>query len=71
MITDQEKSENAANDVADFTKKALYQHEPLLLGSIMVIQGLGIFKSMLNESDYEEVCVKIYRDRNRVTKKLD
>jgi len=71
MISDEQKGQDAANDVADFIKRALYQHEPLLLGSLLVIQGLGIFKSMLDESDYEELCSKIYSDRNRVTKNLD
>jgi len=71
MISDEQKGQDTANDVADFIKRALYQHEPLLLGSLLVIQGLGIFKSMLDESDYEELCSKIYSDRNRVTKNLD
>jgi len=63
-----EKATNAHNDVSDFINKALYQHEPMLLGSLLVLQGLGIFKSMLNEADYEEFCVKVYKDRNRVKK---
>jgi len=73
MINDEnenedEKATNAHNDVSDFIKKALYQHEPMLLGSLLVLQGLGIFKSMLDEADYEEFCVKVYKDRNRVKK---
>lgn len=60
----------AAEDVAEFIKKALYQYEPFLIGSLLVIQGLGIFKSLLSEEDYEEICEKIYNDRSRVRKIL-
>lgn len=68
MIDEDEQATNAHNDVSDFITKALYQHEPMLIGSLLVLQGLGIFKSMLNEADYEEFCVKVYKDRNRVKK---
>jgi hypothetical protein len=71
MISDEQKSQDAASDVSDFIQKALLQHEPLLLGSLLVIQGLGIFKSILDEAAYEELCIKIYSDRNRVIKNLN
>lgn len=67
-MIENDNSDQAAEDVAEFITKALYQYEPLLIGSLLVINGLGIFRSLLQEADYEEICQKIYSDRERVTK---
>lgn len=57
---------NVAIDVDEFIQKALYQHEPLLLSSLMIIRALGIHKSLLKPEDYDLFCKKVYEDRNRI-----
>lgn len=66
MISEEDNSRAAAEDVSEFIQKALYQYEPMLLASFMVIQGLGVFKSCLAPEDYEKFCKKVYDDRHRV-----
>ncbi len=61
-----EISKLAAEDVNEFIQKALYQYEPMLLASFLVIQGLGIFKSSLTPEEYDEFCQKVYNDRFRI-----
>jgi len=65
-MTEEEISKAAAEDVAEFIQKALYQYEPMLLGSFMIIQGLAIFKSCLSKEDYNDFCKKVYDDRFRI-----
>ena len=65
-MTDDQLSKLAAEDVQEFITKALYQHEPMLLASFMVIQGLGMFKSCLSPEDYNKFCKKVYDDRFRI-----
>lgn len=65
-MTEDELSKSAAEDVSEFIQKALYQYEPMLLGSFMIIQGLAIFKSCLSAGEYEEFCKKVYDDRYKV-----
>ena len=61
-----EISKLAAEDVNEFIQKALYQYEPMLLASFLVIQGLGIFKSSLTPEEYDKFCQKVYNDRFRI-----
>jgi len=65
-MNEEDVSKAAAEDVSEFIQKALYQYEPMLLASFMIIQGLGIFKSCLDPVEYEIFCKKVYEDRNRV-----
>ena len=65
-MTEEEISKAAAEDVAEFIQKALYQYEPMLLASFMIIQGLGMFKSCLSKEDYNDFCKKVYDDRFRI-----
>lgn len=65
-MTEDELSKAAAEDVSEFIQKALYQYEPMLLGSFMIIQGLAIFKSCLTKEEYNEFCKKVYEDRFRI-----
>lgn len=65
-MTEEEISKAAAEDVKEFIQKALYQYEPMLLGSFMVIQGFSIFKSCLSKEDYNDFCKKVYDDRFRI-----
>lgn len=65
-MNDDDLSRLAGEDVAEFIKKALYQHEPLLLASFLVINGLAMFKGSLDPEDYNKFCKKVYEDRNRI-----
>ena len=65
-MTEEEISKLAAEDVNEFIQKALYQYEPMLLASFLVIQGLGIFKSYLDPGEYDKFCKKVYDDRFRI-----
>lgn len=66
MKNEEYASREAAEDVNDFIQKALYQHEPMLLASFLVIQGLAMFKSCLDPDDYDKFCKKVYEDRFRI-----
>lgn len=53
-----------------FNKIMLEEHPPIELASIMVIQGLTFFKTIMSEEDYQKIIKMIYDKRDSV-KTLD
>jgi len=66
MMMNYNDTKIAAEDVDEFINKALYQHDPMTLGSLMIIRGLGIFKSLIDAEQYDVFCRIVYNDRNNV-----
>ena len=53
-----------------FNKIMLEENEPLELASILVIQGLSFYKTVMDPEDYQKIVKSIYDQRNSV-KTLD
>lgn len=63
---DEKLAREAMDDTYEFIQKMSYQYDPMLIAAYMVIQGLGLYKTMLSPEDYEVMCEKIYEGRNRI-----
>ena len=49
-----------------FNKIMLEEYSPLELASILVIQGLSFYKTVMSEEDYQKIVKSIYDYRNKV-----
>ncbi len=49
-----------------FNKIMLEEHNPLEIASIMVVQGLSFYKTIMSEEDYQKVVKSIYDRRDSV-----
>ena len=66
MEDEEQSARDARDDTYEFIQKMSYQYDPLLIAANMVIQGLGIYKTMLEPEEYDSLCKKIYNDRDRI-----
>lgn len=68
MEDEEQNARDARDDTYEFIQKMSYQYDPLLIAANMIIQGLGIYKKVLEPNEYESLCEKIYTDRNQINK---
>ena len=54
---------------AAFNEIMLEEYDPLEVAAIMVVQGLGIYRTMLDEDDYDKMVDNISNLR-KIVKKL-
>ena len=57
---------DACNDTLEFIQKMSYQYDPLMTAAYMVIQGFGLYKTLLSSEEYELMCEKMYNERHRI-----
>lgn len=60
------QEKNAMEDTLEFIQKMSYHYDTPLIASFMVVCGLGLYKRYLTEDDYQNMCEKIYSDRDRI-----
>jgi len=53
-------------DTDEFISKMLFQHPPDAIAACMILKGLGVYKAMFSDEEYELICEKIYEDRYKV-----
>jgi len=49
-----------------FNKIMLEEHPPIEIASIMMIQGLTFFKTVMDDEDYQKIVQLMYDKRNEV-----
>lgn len=49
-----------------FNKVMLEDYSPMEIASIMVVQGLSFYKTIMTEEDYQKIVKSIYDRRNSV-----
>ena len=65
---DLKKIQEIANYYSDILYNLLEKgNDPLLVAAILVQQGLSIYKTVLNNDDYDMMCEEIYNTSDDVT----
>lgn len=49
-----------------FNRVMLEEYEPIEIASIMVIQGLSFYRTVMSEEDYQKIVKTIYDKRDSV-----
>lgn len=49
-----------------FNKVMMEEHSPIEIASIMVIQGLSFYRTVMSEEDYQKIVKNIYDRRDQV-----
>ncbi|NBP03249.1 MAG: hypothetical protein EBU90_24755 [Proteobacteria bacterium] len=65
-MTSDQKFKEAAEDTDEFITKMLYQYEADTISALLIIKGMGMYKSIFLDDEYQKICEKIYMDRNKV-----
>ena len=52
-----------------FNKVMMEEHSPIEIASIMVIQGLSFYRTVMSEEDYQKIVKNIYDRRDQKTLK--
>jgi len=68
MIFDNEdmSTESLYQKYMAFNKIMLEEHPPIEIASIMMIQGLTFFKTVMDDEDYQKIVQLMYDKRNEV-----
>ena len=56
----------ALADTDEFISKMLFHYPPDAIAACMILKGLGVYKAMFSDEEYELICEKIYEDRYKV-----
>lgn len=63
-----DKMQELYNNYFEFTSNQLEDHKPMQIAAIMMAQALSIYKTILNEVDYERLVDTISDSRDNVQK---
>ena len=67
MLFDETKGvEELYNKYMAFNQIMLEEHSSLEIASILVIQGLTFYKTIMDEEDYQKIVQSIYDRRDQV-----
>jgi hypothetical protein len=59
-------TEDLYHDFLAMINKSLDHHDPLAVASIMTTMALSIYRTALNEEDYEQIVSAIYDRRKNI-----
>jgi hypothetical protein len=58
------------DDTMDFVNRAMFQHDPLALAACLTSIGFSIYRTSLNEEDYQIMVKSIFDNRGKIKKFL-
>ena len=56
----------AHEDVQEFIQKMGYQYSPMMIAAVMIVQAMRLYKSSLNQEEYDMMMSNIFQSRNRI-----